>query len=98
MIIFECDDSKTNLVCYERNERHMTSSLYSDCELSLVLSACSRNSAGQNLGTLGNVLSEFCYILVINAFRMLFAENANFLSSLMSNGAGRLLNFFIHDL
>ncbi len=76
----------------------MTSSLYSDGELSLMLGTGSGNSAGQNFGTLGNELSELCHILVINAFRMLFAENANFLSSLMSNGAGRLLNFFIHDL
>ena len=56
-IIFECDDSKTNLVCYERNERHMTSSLYNDCELSPVLCAGSCNSAGQNLGTLGSEFS-----------------------------------------
>ena len=76
----------------------MTSSLYSDCELSLVLCACSRNSAGQNFGTLGNELSELGYILVINAFRMLFTENADFLSSLVSGRAGRLLNFSIHDL
>ncbi len=76
----------------------MTSSLYSDCELSLVLCAGSCNSAGQNLGTLGNELSELGCVLVINALRVLFAENADFLSSLMSSGAGRLLNFSIHNL
>lgn len=69
------------LVADERKQRNVACSLDSFSEFSLMLSASTGNSAGQNFGTFGNELSESCYILVVDSFNFFCAEYANFLSS-----------------
>ena len=63
-------------VCEKRNG---TCALYRNGYLTLVLSASSGNSAGQNLGTLAYALSESGYILVIDVIDLIGAEDANLL-------------------
>jgi len=58
--------------------------------------AVAGNTSGKNLGSFGKILSESCYIFIINVFDLFGAENANLL---LSAGTERLLNFldfFIH--
>ena len=61
----------------------------------LMLSASTRNSAGKDLGTLGNELSEPCRILIIYFLDLFSAECANFFLFAESAGAGKFL-IFIH--
>lgn len=63
-------------VCEKRNG---TSALNCNGYLTLVLSASSGNSAGQNLGTLAYALSESGYILIVDMIDLICAEYANLL-------------------
>ena len=71
-------------------KRHLASSL--DCygELSLVKSAVAANTSGEDLSSLGNELSELCYVLVINLRNLVLAEDANLLSSVALTECGTL--------
>ncbi len=63
-------------VCEKRNG---TGALYCNGYLTLVLSASSGNSAGQNLGTLAYALSQSGYILIVDMIDLISAEDANLL-------------------
>lgn len=67
-------------VCEKRNG---TSALNCNGYLTLVLSASSGNSAGQNLGTLADALSESCNVLVIDMSDLVCTE-LTYLSALVT--------------
>ena len=69
---------------------HLASSLDSYGELSLVKSAVAANTSGEDLSSLGNELSELCYVLVIDIRNLILAEDANFLSSVALTECGTL--------
>ena len=69
------------LVGYVGEKSHLTSSLDSNSKLSLVKSASSANTSGENLCSLGDKLSKLGYVLVIDAVNLILAEDANLLSS-----------------
>ena len=75
----------------------MTCSLDSISEFSLVFSASTGYTAGKNLRTFGNELSESCNVFVVDLFNFFSTENANFLSSAVCSilACGSL--FSIHD-
>ena len=75
---------------------HLASSLNSYSELSLVKSAVAGNTSGEDLSSLGNELSELCYILVIDLGYFVLAEDANFLSSVSRTECGTLCIVSIH--
>ena len=60
---------------------HLASSLNSYSKLSLVKSASAGNTSGKDFCSLGNKLSEFSNVLVIDSLNFVLAEDANFLSS-----------------
>ena len=93
LIIFECDDSKSELVADEGEKSDMTGSLDSLGQLSLMLCASACDSAGQNFSSLGSKFSESCNILIIDVFYLFSTENANFF--LLSVHANRLLLHFL---
>ncbi len=69
------------LVRHVGKECHLASSL--DCygKLSLVKSAGAGYASGEDLSSLGNKLSELCYVLVVDSVNLVLAEDANLLSS-----------------
>ena len=76
------------LVGYVGKKCHLSSSLDSNIKLSLVKSASSGYTSGEDLSSLGNELSELSYVLVINIVNLVLAEDTYFLSS-MSRTEGR---------
>ena len=84
------------LVRYVGEKCHLASSLDSYGELSLVKSAVAANTSGEDLSSLGNELSELCYILVINIGYLVLAEDANLLSSVHRAKSGTLSIVSIH--
>ena len=77
-------------------KRHLASSLDSYGELSLVKSAVTANTSGEDLSSLGNELSELCYVLVINVSNLILAEDANLLSSVAGTECGTLCIVSFH--
>ena len=59
-------------------------------------SASAANTSGEDLGALGNELSELCYILVIDLVYFVLAEDANLLSSVHGTERGTLCIVSIH--
>ena len=84
------------LVRYVGEKSHLTCSFNSYGELSLVKSAVARNTSGENLRTLGDELSELCYVLVINICNLVLAEDANLLSSVHGTECRTLSIVSIH--
>ena len=84
------------LVRYVGEKCHLASSLDSYGELSLVKSAVTANTSGKDLCSLGNELSELCYILVINFVYLILAEDANLLSSVVLAECGTLIFVSFH--
>ena len=68
------------LVGYVGKKSHLTCSLDSGGESSLVKSASTGNTSGEDLCSLGDELSELSYVLVINVGYLVLAEDANLLS------------------
>ncbi len=71
------------LVADVSEKRNCTCALNSNGDLTLVLCASSGNSAGQNLGTLADALSESCDVLVIDMSDLVCAE-LTYLSTLVT--------------
>ena len=84
------------LVGYVGKKCHLASSLNSYGELSLVKSAGAGNTSGENLSSLGNKLSEFSGILVIDVRYLILTEDANLLSSVHRTESGTLCIVSIH--
>ncbi len=81
-------------VGYEGQECHLTCTLDSGGQFALMLCAGAGYTAGKDLSTLGNELSETRSILVIDNSCLLGAENTDFLSSVSCvEGALRLISF-----
>ena len=78
------------LVGYVGKKCHLSSSLDSNVKLSLVKSASSGYKSGEDLSSLGNELSELCYVLVIDIRNLILAEDANLLSSVALTECGTL--------
>ena len=76
-----CFSSIPKLVGNVGKKSHLTCSLNSDGELTLVKSTSAGNTSGEDLCSLGNKLSELSYVLVINSLNLILAEDANLLSS-----------------
>ena len=88
--------TRSKLVGYVGKKCHLSSSLDSNVKLSLVKSASSGYTSGEDLSSLGNELSELRYVLVINIVNLVLAEDTNLLSS-MSRTEGRTRGFvFLH--
>ena len=86
-----------SLVGYVGKKSHLTSSLNSSGKSSLVKSAVTGNSSGENLRSLGNELSELSYVLVIDLAYLVLAEDANLLSSVhrTEGGTRRIVSFHL---
>lgn len=65
----------------------MTSTLDSDRQATLVVCTSSRNSSGQDLSSFRNKTAKLGNILVIDIFRLVHAEAANFSAALASAAA-----------
>ena len=74
----------------------MTSTLDGDGQCALMVSAGAGHTAGNDLSTLGHVLSELSNVLVINEFRTINAELANLFSGAL-NCVSRSIKLFSHD-
>ena len=59
-------------------------------------SAVAANTSGEDLSSLGNELSELCYVLVIDIRNLILAEDANFLSSVNRTESGTLDIILFH--
>ena len=81
----------------EGKQCNVACSLDSISEFSLVFSAGTGYSAGKNLRTFGNELSESCNIFVVDIFNFFSAENANFFSSAVCIVLACRSLFSIHD-
>ena len=75
---------------------HLACSLNSNGKLSLVESAGAGNTSGEYLRSLGNELSELCYVLIIDAINIVLTEDANLLSSVHRTEGGALRIVSIH--
>ena len=75
---------------------HLTCSLDSGGELSLVKSAGAGYTSGEDLCSLGNELSELSNVLVINSLNLVLAEDANLLSSVVLTEGGALRIVSLH--
>lgn len=75
---------------------HLTSSLDCNGKLSLVKSAVAAYTSGEDLSSLGNELSELCYVLVIDLGDLVLAEDANLLSSVVRTEAAALCIVSFH--
>jgi len=84
------------LVGHVGKKSHLSSSLDSGGELSLVKSAGAGYASGEDLCSLGNKLSELSNILVINASYLILAEDANLLSSVHRTEGRTLSIIFLH--
>ena len=85
-----------SLVGYVGKKCHLASSLNSGGKSSLVKSAVTGNSSGEDLRSLGNELSELSYVLVIDLAYLVLAEDANLLSSVHLTESGTLSIVSIH--
>ena len=83
------------LVGHVGKKSHLSSSLDSGGELSLVKSAGTGYASGEDLCSLGNELSELCNVLVIDSLYLILAEDANLLSS-VNRAEGALSIVSIH--
>ena len=81
-------DKVIKLVGHVGKKSHLTSSLDSYGELSLVKSAGAGNTSGEDLSSLGDELSELSYILVIDLAYFILAEDTNLLSLARSLTSG----------
>ena len=92
-----CIANKYLLVRYVGEKCHLSCSLDSYVELSLMESASTGYTSGEDLSSLGDELSELSYVLVINAVNLVLAEDANLLSSVHGTevGAGRIVSFHL---
>ena len=90
------------LLCFQKlvgnvgEKCHLASSLDRSSELSLVKSAVAANTSGEDLCSLGNVLSELCNVLVVDLRNLILAEVANLLSSVVLAVCGTLSIVSIH--
>lgn len=66
----------------------MASALDCVLKVSLVLCACAGNSAGKDLSSFADELSELCSILIIDVFYLILAEDTNLLSLARSLTSG----------
>ena len=93
---------KVQLVGNVGKKCHLASSLNSYRKLSLMKSAVAGNTSGEDLSSLGNELSELCYVLVIDLGYLVLTEDANLLSSVSRTECGTLcivsIHFDIHNL
>ncbi len=71
---------KFALVTYVRKKSDLTSALNCDRYLTLMLSACTCDSSGKNLGTLTYILSETSCVLVIDVIDLFSTELTNLFS------------------
>ena len=84
----------SKLVRYVGEKCHLSCSLDSYVELSLVKSASAGYTSGEDLSSLRNELSKLSYVLVINTVNLVLAEDANLLSSVhRTEGTGRIVSF-----
>ena len=85
------------LVGYVGEKCHLSCSLDSYVELSLMKSASTGYTSGEDLSSLGNELSELSYVLIINAVNLVLAEDANLLSSVhrTEGGTRRIVSFHL---
>ena len=65
----------------------MTSTLDSDCQATLMMCTSSRNSSGEDLSSFRNEAAKLSNILVIDIFRLVDAEAANFSAALATTAA-----------
>ena len=65
------------LFAYVWQKCNISCSLYSHCQLTLMISACTGNTSWQNLSSVSHALSESCDILVINFFNSVSTEHTN---------------------
>ena len=70
-------------------QSHVAGALDGDLNLSLVLSAGTGHTAGQDLAALADELAELVGILVVDKCDLVCAENADLLSLAAHEGAGR---------
>ena len=70
-------------------QSNVAGALDSDLNLSLVLSAGTGHTAGQDLAALADELAELVGILVVDEVDLVCAENADLLSLAAHEGAGR---------
>ena len=78
------------LVGYVGEKCHLSCSLDSYVELSLMKSASAGYTSGKDLCSLGNELLEFSNVLVINSVYLVLTEDANLLSSVVLTEGGTL--------
>ena len=83
------------LVRYVGEKCHLSCSLDSYVELSLVKSASAGYTSGEDLSSLRDELSELSYVLVVDSVYLILAEDANFLSS-VHRAEGALCIVSIH--
>ena len=84
------------LVGYVGEKCHLSCSLDSYVELSLMKSASAGYTSGEDLSSLRDELSELSYILVINTVNLVLAEDTNLLSSVVLAECGTLSIVSIH--
>ena len=87
------------LVGYVGEKCHLSCSLDSYVELSLMKSASAGYTSGKDLCSLGNELLEFSNVLVINSVYLVLTEDANLLSSVhgTEGGTGRIVSFHLNS-
>ena len=85
------------LVGYVGEKCHLSCSLDSYVELSLMKSASTGYTSGEDLSSLGNELSEFSGILVIDVRYLILTEDTNLLSSVhrTEGGTRRIVSFHL---
>ena len=66
-----------------RKQSNLTSSLYSNCELTLMLCACACDSSGKDLCTFAYALAKTSCVFVIDVIDLISAENADLLTSVI---------------
>ena len=87
---------KLILVGHVGKKSHLSSSLDSGGELSLMKSAGAGYASGEDLCSLGNELSELCNVLIIDSLNLVLAEDANLLSSVVRTEGGALRIVSLH--
>ena len=92
-VINKCMNLQTaifQLVGSVGHQRNVTGTLDRCGELTLVESTGTGDSAGQNLGSVGNVSSQLIDILVVNFLDVFHAEIANLLAALAASAFGSI--------
>ena len=79
-----------------RQQSDLTGTLDGLGQHTLMLGAGTGGALGQDLGTLGHVLTQLCNILVIDIVYLVLAEDANLLSSVIRTKGGTLCIVSIH--